>query len=78
MRLHGAGKLSESPANLRRCAVEKLLTVSEVADLLKVKPSTIYTWARQDRIPHIRIGRLVRFVLSQIEEFISRRWTRRE
>ena len=58
--------------------MERLLTVAEVADLLQVRPSTIYTWARENRIPHIRVGRLIRFALAQIEEFVSRQWTRKK
>ena len=52
--------------------MEKLLTVPEVAVILQVKPSTVYTWVREGKIPHIRVGRLIRFRPLQIEEFISR------
>jgi excisionase family DNA binding protein len=49
--------------------VEKFLKVAELAQILQVKPTTIYTWVRQGRIPHTRIGRLVRFTLAQISKF---------
>ena len=52
--------------------MQKLLTVPEVADELQVKPSTIYTWVRQGQIPHVRIGRLIRFSFEQIEKFLHR------
>ena len=51
--------------------MERLLTVPEVAEELQVKPSTIYTWVRQDRIPHIRVGRLIRFTIDQIDKFLN-------
>jgi excisionase family DNA binding protein len=51
--------------------VEKFLKVAELAQILQVKPTTIYTWVRQGRIPHTRIGRLVRFTLAQIEKFTN-------
>jgi len=51
--------------------MEKLLTVPEVAQLLQVKPSTIYTWVRQGKIAHTRVGRLIRFTLAQIKKLIG-------
>ncbi|MBI4454584.1 MAG: helix-turn-helix domain-containing protein [Acidobacteria bacterium] len=33
-----------------------LLTVSDVAEMLSVKSSTIYEWARMGYIPSIRLG----------------------
>jgi len=48
-----------------------LQTVIDLATILGVKPSTIYTWVRQGKIPHIRIGRLIRFTHVQIEEFLN-------
>ena len=35
---------------------EPLMRVEEVAELLNVKPQTIYTWAAMDYIPCVRIG----------------------
>jgi excisionase family DNA binding protein len=51
--------------------MERLLTVSEVAQLLQVKPSTVYTWVREGKIPHTKIGRLIRFTLDQIKKIIG-------
>jgi excisionase family DNA binding protein len=51
--------------------MERLLTVAEVADKLQVKASTIYAWVRQNKIPYIRVGRLIRFTTKQIEDFIN-------
>lgn len=36
---------------------EKLLTVQEVAEILRVQPSTIYKWASAEKIPCTRLGR---------------------
>jgi excisionase family DNA binding protein len=38
-----------------------LLTVPEAAQLLSVKPRTIYAWVQERRIPFRRAGRLLRF-----------------
>lgn len=49
----------------------KFLTVKEVASLLIVKPSTIYLWAEQKRIPHYKINGVLRFEESEILEWIK-------
>ena len=38
-----------------------LLTVKELASHLHIKPSTLYAWAGQGRIPCLKIHSLVRF-----------------
>lgn len=52
--------------------MEKLLTVNEVAAKLHVKVPTLYTWTRQNKIEHFRIGRLIRFDSEQVERFLGR------
>jgi excisionase family DNA binding protein len=42
------------------------LTLKEVAELLKVKPRTIYAWVSDNRIPFERKGSLLRFRLDEI------------
>ena len=42
------------------------LTLKEVAELLKVKPRTIYSWVSDSRIPYERKGGLLRFRLDAI------------
>jgi excisionase family DNA binding protein len=51
--------------------MEKLFTVPEVAQILQVKPSTIYTWVRLGKLPHLRLGRLVRFTLDHIKKLME-------
>lgn len=38
-----------------------LLTAEEVAALLRVRPAWVYSETRRHRIPHIRLGRYVRY-----------------
>jgi excisionase family DNA binding protein len=38
-----------------------LLTAEEVASLLQVTPAWVYAETRRRRIPHIRLGRYVRY-----------------
>jgi len=53
--------------------MEKLLTPQEVADYLGVKKSTIYQWTHQEYIPHVKLGKLVRFRLKDIDEWLERK-----
>jgi len=50
-----------------------LVTAEEVAALLKVSPKIIYRWAKDGILPAFREGRLVRFLESDIEEFVRDR-----
>lgn len=47
-----------------------LLTPSDVADLLHAKKSWVYEAPRAGRIPHVKLGRYVRFEAEQVD-----RWT---
>ena len=45
----------------------QLLTADEVAELLRLPVSTIYDLARTGRLPHLKIGRALRFSRSDLE-----------
>jgi excisionase family DNA binding protein len=47
------------------------LTAKQVAEYLQVKPLTIYQWAREDKIPAIKIGRIWRFKKEAIDTFLE-------
>jgi excisionase family DNA binding protein len=47
-------------------AIDRLLTADEVADLLRVKTGWIYSQTRAGRIPHLRLGRYVRYRESAV------------
>jgi excisionase family DNA binding protein len=47
-----------------------LLTVKAVSERLQVKPSTVYLWAAQGTIPHIKLGRLLRFDREELEHWL--------
>jgi len=51
--------------------VSALLTVSQAAELLNVSEMRVYTLAREDLIPCVRLGRQVRFSPSALEAFIE-------
>jgi excisionase family DNA binding protein len=47
-----------------------LLTAEDVAAMLGMGTDWIYAQVRADRIPHVRLGRYVRFRAESIEEWI--------
>jgi excisionase family DNA binding protein len=49
----------------------KLLTAVEVAALLGVRTSWVYDRARHGGIPHVRLGRHVRFRLEAVDAWIE-------
>lgn len=50
----------------------ELLTVNELAVLLKVPPKTIYAWRyRRQAPPGIRIGRHLRFRRADVERWLN-------
>jgi len=53
--------------------MNKLLTPQEVADLLSVNKSTIYQWTHQGYIPHVKLGKFVRFNQEKVMEWVERK-----
>lgn len=49
----------------------KLITVKEVSELLKVKHSTLYSWAKKNLIPSSKLNGLWRFDREKIEEWVK-------
>ena len=49
-----------------------LLTPAEVGAVLNVKVSTVYAWVSTDRIPFVRLGRLIRFDIKDIMAWVGK------
>lgn len=49
---------------------ERLLNVTEAAAMLGLKPATLYQWAYERRIAHVKLGGALRFRLSALEKLI--------
>jgi excisionase family DNA binding protein len=47
-----------------------VLTVKDIATLLKASPSTIYSWAEQGLIPSFKINGLLRFSEDEITTWL--------
>ena len=48
-----------------------LLTVKTLSQRLQIKPSTLYAWANQGKIPCRKIHGLVRFDPTEIDRWLS-------
>ncbi len=50
---------------------ERLLTAAEVAELLAVPESWVREATRQDRLPHIHLGRYIRYHASAVDRWLA-------
>ena len=53
-----------------RPLTEPLLDAASAARLLSVRPSWVYEAVRAGRLPHLKIGRHIRFLRSDLEEWV--------
>jgi excisionase family DNA binding protein len=58
--------------------MERLLRAAEVAQVLNLRPATVYALAHRGVIPHVRLAQggrraLIRFRAEDLEEFIRTR-----
>lgn len=60
-------EMSDEPVRLEH----QLLTAREVAELLRLPVSTVYELARTERLPHLRIGRAMRFSREDLETYLA-------
>ena len=56
-----------------KTVLERLLTVGEVAALLRLHPKTIERMVREGRIPSLRLGGRLRFRPSDIVSWLAAR-----
>jgi excisionase family DNA binding protein len=52
-------------------SIDDLLTAEEVAALLRVTPAWVYAETRRQRIPHLRLGRYVRYRREALEAWMK-------
>ncbi len=56
-----------------RLMSEPLLTIKEVRDLLNVPRSWLYERTRKGEIPHVKLGKYVRFDREELLQWINKR-----
>jgi excisionase family DNA binding protein len=58
--------------NARRAQMEEFLTISEVAERLKVNERTVRRWIESGDLKAHKIGNCVRISLADLHEFLDR------
>jgi len=56
--------------------VEKLITITQLSDLIQVKSKTIYQWTHTGYIPHYKLPKGIRFKESDVESWLKKRLRR--
>lgn len=51
--------------------MESLLDIKQTAERLGIKPITLRTWITKRLLPYHKIGKLIKFVPSEIDEWIA-------
>ncbi len=49
----------------------QIVTIKELAAILKVKPKTLYQWAESKQIPCLKLNGAVRFDLDDIHKWVT-------
>jgi len=49
----------------------RLININELSEYTGLSTSTIYSWVSQRRIPFVKCGRLTKFDLERIDEWIK-------
>ena len=57
-------------------AFETLLTAVQAAQLLNLHPNTLLLWARNGKVPCLRLGRRVAFRASTLNSWLAEQYTR--
>lgn len=50
---------------------KQILTVQDLKEFLNISEATIYKWKRERELPHIKIGRTLRFNKDSIIEWLE-------
>lgn len=56
---------------------DELLTVAEVAEMLKLNQQTVRNWIDQGSLPAVRVGRRVRIKRSDFDQILERGYSGR-
>jgi excisionase family DNA binding protein len=55
----------------------RLVDTREIAAQLSVRPSTIYKWVREARIPYYKLGKCVRFREDEVWDWVEKHKARK-
>ena len=52
---------------------KKLVKIEDLSMYLDTPVATLYTWTHQRKIPHVKMGRSLRFDIAEIDQWIEER-----
>ena len=52
---------------------KRYLSISELSQYLGVSINTLYSWNSRGGIPHIKLGRLVKYDIKDIDEWMYKK-----
>ena len=52
---------------------KRFIGIQELSEYLGITKGTLYSWTFQKRIPYLKVGRLVKFDLQEIEIWLKER-----
>ena len=52
--------------------MEMLLDPKQVAQMLGIKPSTVYSWASRRKVPSVKVGASLRFRPSVLQAWLEK------
>jgi len=52
---------------------KRFIGITGLSEYLDISKNTVYSWIWQRKIPYVKIGRLVKFDLRKIEDWIKER-----
>ncbi len=50
---------------------KRLINITELSEMIGVRVCTLYRWVSQKRIPYVKVGRLTKFDLEAIDDWIK-------
>jgi excisionase family DNA binding protein len=63
--------ISHDRSSASPSAAGTLLVAAEVAELLRVTPGWVYAETRANRLPHVRLGRYVRYRREALDVWLA-------
>ncbi len=50
---------------------KRLININELSEYIGMSTSTLYSWVSQKRVPYVKCGRLTKFDVRKIDEWIE-------
>ncbi len=58
--------------NITKAMNQRLINPKELSDMLEISVNTVYSWVSQRKIPFVKCGRLTKFDVRKIDEWIEK------